>query len=128
MEEIEEYVQLYATAARNAVLGAGFDGVEIHSANGYLPDQFLQSNSNQRSDHYGGSVQNRVRFVLEVTEAIVKAVGANRVGIRLSPWTTYQGEYVLKRYANTSHFFSILVSVFVVMDAMGFYFSTLLQG
>ena len=93
VEEIEEYVQLYATAARNAVLGAGFDGVEIHSANGYLPDQFLQSNSNQRSDFYGGSVQNRVRFVLEVTEAIVKAVGANRVGIRLSPWTTYQGEW-----------------------------------
>jgi NADPH2 dehydrogenase len=94
VEEIEEYVQLYATAARNAVLGAGFDGVEIHAANGYLPDQFLQSNSNQRSDFYGGSVQNRVRFVLEVTEAIVKAVGANRVGIRLSPWTTYQGECV----------------------------------
>ena len=94
VEEIEEYVQLYATAARNAVLGAGFDGVEIHAANGYLPDQFLQSNSNQRSDFYGGSVQNRLRFVLEVTEAITKSVGANRVGIRLSPWTTYQGEYV----------------------------------
>jgi NADPH2 dehydrogenase len=94
VEEIGEYVQLYATAARNAVLGAGFDGVEIHSANGYLPDQFLQSNSNQRSDFYGGSVENRMRFALEVTEAIVKAVGANRVGIRLSPWTTYQGECV----------------------------------
>lgn len=92
VEEIEEYVQLYLTAARNAVLGAGFDGVEIHAANGYLPDQFLQSNSNQRSDIYGGSVQNRVRFVLEVTEAIVKAVGANRVGIRLNPWSTFQGE------------------------------------
>jgi NADPH2 dehydrogenase len=94
VEEIGEYVQLYATAARNAVLGAGFDGVEIHSANGYLPDQFLQSNSNQRSDFYGGSVENRMRFALEVTEAIVKAVGANRVGIRLSPWTTYQGECI----------------------------------
>jgi NADPH2 dehydrogenase len=94
LDEIEKYVQLYATAARNAVLGAGFDGVEIHAANGYLPDQFLQSNSNQRSDLYGGSVQNRLRFALEVTEAIVSAVGANRVGIRLSPWTTYQGKYI----------------------------------
>ncbi len=94
VEEIEKYVQLYATAARNAVLGAGFDGVEIHAANGYLPDQFLQSNSNQRSDSYGGSVQNRLRFALEVTEAIVSAVGANKVGIRLSPWTTYQGKYI----------------------------------
>jgi NADPH2 dehydrogenase len=94
VEEIEEYVQLYLTAARNAVLGAGFDGVEIHAANGYLPDQFLQSNSNQRTDGYGGSVQNRVRFVLEVTEAIVKAVGANKVGIRLNPWSTFQGECV----------------------------------
>jgi NADPH2 dehydrogenase len=94
VEEIEEYVQLYLTAARNAVLGAGFDGVEIHAANGYLPDQFLQSNSNQRSDIYGGSVKNRVRFVLEVTEAIVKAVGANKVGMRLNPWSTFQGECV----------------------------------
>ena len=92
IEEIGEYVQLYAFAARNAVLGAGFDGVEIHAANGYLPDQFLQTNTNQRTDSYGGSVENRMRFVLEVTEAVVNAVGANRTGIRFSPWSTYQGE------------------------------------
>jgi NADPH2 dehydrogenase len=92
IEEIGEYVQLYALAARNAVLGAGFDGVEIHAANGYLPDQFLQTNTNQRTDSYGGSVENRMRFVLEVTEAVVNAVGANRTGIRFSPWSTYQGE------------------------------------
>ena len=91
VEEIGEYVQLFATAARNAVHGAGFDGVEIHAANGYLPDQFLQTNSNARTDLYGGSVENRVRFVLEVTEAVVNAVGANKVGIRFSPWATYQG-------------------------------------
>jgi len=91
VNEIGEYVRLFATAAENAVLRAGFDGVEIHGANGYLPDQFLQTNSNKRTDAYGGSVQNRVRFVLEVTSAIVKAVGAERVGIRLSPWMTYQG-------------------------------------
>ena len=92
IEEIGEYVQLYASAARNAVLGAGFDGVEIHAANGYLPDQFLQTNTNQRTDSYGGSVGNRMRFVLEITEAVVNAVGANRTGIRFSPWSTYQGE------------------------------------
>ena len=92
VEEIAEYVQLFASAARNAVLGAGFDGVEIHAANGYLADQFLQTNTNQRTDLYGGSVENRMRFVLEVTEAVVNAVGANRVGIRFSPWSTSKGE------------------------------------
>ncbi|KAI0266618.1 NADH:flavin oxidoreductase/NADH oxidase [Russula aff. rugulosa BPL654] len=89
--KIGEYVQLFATAARNAVLRAGFDGVEIHAANGYLPDQFLQTNTNNRTDSYGGSVENRARFVLEITESVVKAVGANKVGIRLSPWSTFQG-------------------------------------
>jgi 2,4-dienoyl-CoA reductase-like NADH-dependent reductase (Old Yellow Enzyme family) len=59
--------------------------MEIHAANGYLPDQFLQTYANNRTDAYGGSVQNRVRFVLEVTDAVVKAVGAHRVGIRLCP-------------------------------------------
>jgi len=91
IEEIKEYAQLHATAAKNAVLEAGFDGVEIHAANGYLPDQFLQTNTNTRTDEYGGSIENRARFVLEVTDAVVKAVGANKVGIRLSPWSTYQG-------------------------------------
>jgi NADPH2 dehydrogenase len=91
VEEIGEYVQLFATAARNAVLRAGFDGVEIHAANGYLPDQFLQTNTNERTDSYGGSVENRARFVLEITEAVVNAVGANKVGIRFSPWSTFQG-------------------------------------
>jgi len=95
VEEIEECVRLYASAAENAVLRAGFDGVEIHAANGYLPDQFLQTNANNRTDAYGGSVQNRVRFVLEVTDAVVKAVGAHRVGIRLSPWSTFQSEFVV---------------------------------
>jgi NADPH2 dehydrogenase len=94
VEEIGEYVQLFASAARNAVLGAGFDGVEIHAANGYLPDQFLQTNTNVRTDMYGGSIENRMRFVLEITKAVVNAVGANKVGIRLSPWSTFQGECV----------------------------------
>ena len=92
MEEIGEYVQLYVSAADNAVRGAGFDGVEIHAGGGHLPDQFLQTITNARTDAYGGSVQNRMRFVLEVVDAVVKAVGAEKVGIRLSPWSTHLGE------------------------------------
>lgn len=94
VDEIKEYVRLYATAAENAVLRAGFDGVEIHASNGFLPDQFMQTNSNSRTDEYGGSVQNRARFVLEATGAIVRAIGAEKVGIRFNPWSTYQGESV----------------------------------
>ncbi|KAI0701986.1 putative NADPH2 dehydrogenase chain OYE2 [Cytidiella melzeri] len=89
--EIEEYVQLYATAASNAVHGAGFDGVEVHGANGYLIDQFIQDVSNKRTDKYGGSVENRARFLLEVTDAVVQKVGAEKTGIRLSPWATFGG-------------------------------------
>jgi NADPH2 dehydrogenase len=92
VEEIKDYVKLYATAAENAVRKAGFDGVEIHAASGYLPDQFLQTTSNQRTDEYGGSVENRLRFVLEVVDAMVKAVGANRVGLRISPYMTRNGK------------------------------------
>jgi len=91
VEEIKEYVKLYATAAENAVLKAGFDGVEIHAASGFFLDQFLQPTSNQRTDEYGGSVENRLRIVLEVIDAVVKAVGANRVGIRISPYLTMNG-------------------------------------
>ncbi|KAK3987234.1 hypothetical protein QBC44DRAFT_331949 [Cladorrhinum sp. PSN332] len=89
--EIKIRVQEYATAARNAVEEAGFDGVEIHGANGYLVDQFLQDTSNKRTDRYGGSVENRSRFALEVVGAVVDAVGAERTGIRLSPWSRFQG-------------------------------------
>ncbi|KAH9170702.1 hypothetical protein EDB89DRAFT_2243908 [Lactarius sanguifluus] len=89
--EIKEYVQLYASAAENAVLMAGFDGVEVQVTGGYLPDQFLQSVSNTRTDEYGGSLENRLRFVLEITDAVVKAVGANKVGLRVSPYLTIQG-------------------------------------
>ncbi|KAJ7931718.1 hypothetical protein B0H13DRAFT_831706 [Mycena leptocephala] len=89
VEEIQEYVQLYATAASNAVHKAGFDGVEIHAANGYLLDQFLHDRSNLRTDAYGGSVENRTRFPLEVAEAVVKAVGQKKTAMRISPWGTY---------------------------------------
>ncbi|EFQ36421.1 NADH:flavin oxidoreductase/NADH oxidase [Colletotrichum graminicola M1.001] len=70
---------------------AGFDGVELHGANGYLIDQFLQDRSNQRTDEYGGSVENRARFAVEVATAVVAAVGADMVGARFSPWSTFQG-------------------------------------
>jgi N-ethylmaleimide reductase len=77
----EEYVQ----AARNAV-EAGFDGVELHGANGYLLDQYLNPNVNRRTDTYGGSVENRCRFVVEVTTEVAKAIGKDKTGIRLSPY------------------------------------------
>lgn len=90
-EEIAEFVAAYATAAQNAI-EAGFDGVEIHGANGYLIDQFLQDTcNNERTDEYGGSVENRSRFAVEVVKAVVEAVGAEKVGIRLSPWSKFQG-------------------------------------
>ncbi|KAG8685939.1 hypothetical protein FRC09_014450 [Ceratobasidium sp. 395] len=89
--DIKRYVGLYAQAAKNAVHGAGFDGVEIHSANGYLIDQFLQDNCNQRTDEYGGSIENRARFLFEVTDAVVAAVGVKKTGIRFSPWSRFLG-------------------------------------
>lgn len=88
--EIQEYVLLYAQAASNAI-EAGFDGVELHGANGYLIDQFLQDISNQRTDDYGGDVEKRSRFGIEVVDAVVNAIGADRTGIRLSPWSKFQG-------------------------------------
>jgi len=82
--EIKAIVDQYAWAAKCAIQ-AGFDGVEIHAANGYLIDQFLRDGSNQRSDQYGGCIENRSRFLLEVTQAVGDAIGADRVGIRISP-------------------------------------------
>ena len=90
--EIQDYIATYAKAASNAVHGAGFDGVEIHSANGYLLDQFLQTLSNKRTDKWGGDEEGRTRFAREVVDAVADAVGEDRVGIRISPWSTFQGE------------------------------------
>ncbi len=88
LEEIWNTVDDYKRAARNAA-AAGFDGVEIHAANGYLLDQFLQDRTNQRSDGYGGSAENRARLLLEVTDAVIGVWGRERVGVRLSPFGTY---------------------------------------
>ena len=84
IEELPYIVRQYERAARNA-LGAGFDGVEVHGANGYLLDQFISSSTNQRSDAYGGPVENRARLLLEVVDAVCAVWGAERVGVRLSP-------------------------------------------
>lgn len=89
-EEIQSYIQDYAQAARNAV-AAGFDGVEIHGANGYLIDQFIQDVTNKRTDRWGGSIENRARFAIEVTRAVSDAIGADRTAIRFSPYSTFQG-------------------------------------
>lgn len=90
-DEIAATINDYATAAKNAVEKAGFDGVEIHGAHGYLIDQFTQDTSNKRTDKWGGSIENRARFAIEVARAVVSAVGADRTGIRLSPWARFQG-------------------------------------
>ncbi len=84
-DELARVRDEFVHSARLA-LEAGFDGVELHAANGYLLEQFLNPASNQRTDEYGGSVPNRARFVLEVARAVVQAIGADRTGIRLSPW------------------------------------------
>ena len=84
VEEIPGIVDDFRRAARNAI-EAGFDGVEIHGAHGYLLEQFMKDSSNDRTDEYGGSLENRCRFAVEVIDAVVREVGADRVGIRLSP-------------------------------------------
>lgn len=90
VEEIQLIVQQFAQAAKNAI-AAGFDGVEVHAANGYLIDQFLRDGCNKRSDAYGGSVENRARFLSEVLTAVSNAIGADHVGVRLSPLNSYNG-------------------------------------
>ncbi|KAM6522998.1 hypothetical protein FALCPG4_012603 [Fusarium falciforme] len=87
-DDIQACIESFATAAQNAI-AAGFDGVELHGANGYLIDQFIQESCNQRTDSWGGSVENRSRFSVEIARAVVQAVGNDRVGFRISPWSTY---------------------------------------
>ncbi len=86
--DIKATIAEFAQAAKNAV-AAGFDGVELHAANGYLLEQFIRPNTNQRNDRYGGSIENRARFVLEVADAVIAAIGKDKVGIRLSPFGVF---------------------------------------
>lgn len=108
LSEIDDYVGYYAQAAKNAVLEAGFDGVEIHGANGYLIDQFMQDTSNKRTDDYGGSVENRSRFALRVVDAVVNAVGVQRTAVRISPWGRYQDMKMEDPKPQFSHFVKAL--------------------
>ena len=101
-DEIWGFVQDYVHAAKSAI-EAGFDGVEIHGANGYLIDQFTQDTANKREDAWGGSVEKRSRFGLEVAKAVVEAVGADRTGIRLSPFSTFQSMKMAEPYEQFGH-------------------------
>lgn len=89
-DEIKLIVKDYVQAAKNAI-EAGFDGVELHAANGYLPNQFLAESANQRTDEYGGSVENRGRFILEVMKELIDTIGGDKVGIKISPLHPYAG-------------------------------------
>ena len=86
--ELKSSIEEFTQAAKNAV-AAGFDGIELHAANGYLLEQFIRPNSNVRTDEYGGSIENRARFVLEVVDATIAAIGKDKVGIRLSPFGVF---------------------------------------
>ena len=88
IEEVEACIEEFAQAAANAI-EAGFDGVELHSANGYLLEQFLNPGVNQRIDNFGGNIENRIRFVVEATKAVVERIGADKVGVRISPYNTF---------------------------------------
>lgn len=88
LDEIPAIIAQYGKAAANAK-AAGFDGVEVHGANGYLIDQFLRDGTNQRTDAYGGAIENRARFLIEATKAVIEVFGADRVGVRLSPLSPF---------------------------------------
>ncbi|VDC07550.1 unnamed protein product [Peniophora sp. CBMAI 1063] len=110
VDEIKEYIKDFATAARNAVEGAGFDGVEIHAAHGFLIEQFLKDSSNDRTDAYGGSPENMSRFAVEVVDAVAEAVGEDRVGIRFSPWPTSMNTNTTDPTPVYTHLLKILAS------------------
>ncbi len=103
--ETEEVTAVVSEYARGATLAkqAGFDGVEIHAANGYLIEQFLSDATNLRTDRYGGNIENRVRFLMEIAEAVTKVWGGGRVGVRLSPANTFGGMAMSDRWGTYSH-------------------------
>ncbi len=112
LEDIQKTQEEYIQAAKNAIK-AGFDGIEVHAANGYLPNQFLNTKSNNRLDEYGGSKENRSRFALEITQKIVKAIGADKTGIRLSPFGTFND---LEVYNDVQETYQYLVSELNKLD------------
>ncbi|WP_433830493.1 alkene reductase [Flavobacterium anhuiense] len=110
--EIKEIIQAYVKAGLNAI-EAGFDGIEIHGANGYLVDQFLNPDTNLRTDEYGGSIENRARFVLEVIDALSTAIGADKIGIRVSPYGT---QHDMSVYDDITDMYHYLASEFSKRD------------
>ncbi|MEP6786178.1 MAG: alkene reductase [Sphingomonadales bacterium] len=114
LDEIPRVIADYVHAAKNAIR-AGFDGVQIHGANGYLIDQFLRDNSNFRTDAYGGSIENRVRLLREVTQAVADAIGADRTSVRLSPNGETQG-------ANDSHPVALFTAAAAALNEIGIAF------
>ena len=102
IEDIRHAQAEYVQAAKNAI-AAGFDGVEIHSANGYLPNQFINKGSNRRQDEYGGSVENRVRFVAELSQQIAEAIGGDKTGIRISPYGDFNDMLIYDELPETYH-------------------------
>ncbi|PRX92066.1 alkene reductase [Paraburkholderia sp. BL25I1N1] len=123
-EEVRATVQEYRQAALNART-AGFDGVEIHAANGYLPHQFLSARVNRRTDEYGGSVANRARFLAEIVDAVSEVFPLSRVGVRISPYTSYNNaldDQVEPMYAHVSSFFDSRKVAYVhIADVNGWY-------
>lgn len=125
--EVKELVQLYAQAARNA-LDAGFDGVEIHSANGYLVNQFISAHTNRRDDEYGGSLQNRLRFLREVTQAVADVVGKDRMGVRFAPLfaTTEEGRVYLGLVEEDPH--KTYIEAVKVLEEVGIAYLSLAEA
>ncbi len=114
-DEITAIVRDFRTGAANAI-AAGFDGVEIHGANGYLIDEFLRKSSNHRTDQYGGSQENRIRFLVEVAEAVANEIGADRTGIRLSPYITQRNmadDEIIEVILKSSHELNRLGLVYI---------------
>lgn len=105
--EIKSIINDYVQAAKNA-MEAGFDGVELHAANGYLPNQFLAENANQRQDEYGGNIENNCRFIIEVMTALIATVGGDKVGIKISPTNPYGGIVLDNPVATYTHLISAL--------------------
>lgn len=114
-DDIAHVIGEYRQAALNAI-EAGFDGIELHAANGYLVNQFIDSEANNRTDEYGGSIENRLRFLGEVVEAMTDAIGAERVGVRLAPFTSLNGtvdKTPIETYTATSALLNKLSVVYV---------------
>ncbi len=106
IEEIEQTIEEFVLASKNAIK-AGFDGVELHGANGYLIEQFINSATNVRNDNYGGSIQNRAKFLLEIVQRVGNAIGFDKVGVRLSPYIQFNNMPIYAEIAETYYYLAV---------------------